>query len=93
MRRQIPLLLALLVSGGLLAAGAALTRDRWGRLFWPEPAEAAEEHGHAHGGRVKLSPQARRNLGLVVGPAELKASHWCAVPVPGVVVDRPAPAS
>ncbi|MBY0231677.1 MAG: efflux RND transporter periplasmic adaptor subunit [Gemmataceae bacterium] len=82
------LLAALLAAAG---AGAWLTKDRWGRVVWPEEKDEGKksEEGHAQGDRVKLTPQARKNLGLSVGPAELRKEHWRTTAIPGSVVDRP----
>ncbi len=90
MNRMLSLLLlaALLAAAG---AGAWLTKDRWGRLVWPEKKEEAKAGGdaHAHGDRVKLTGQARKNLGLVVAAAELRKDYWRTTAIPGSVVDRP----
>lgn len=78
----------------VLAAGAGLyTRDTWwGRIFPPQATEESDDHGHdhAHGGheRVKLTPQARANLRLVVQPIAL-TSYARTLSVPGMIVDRP----
>ncbi len=60
------------LSGGAAAAKAA-----------SKPAAATAEAK-----MLKLSPQARKNLGLVSRPVELQ-SYWRTIQVPGVVVDRP----
>jgi biotin carboxyl carrier protein len=80
---------------GGVAAGVWLTRATW--LPWvaslgkPAPAASAPEagHDHPHGDRVKLTPQARQNLKLVVGPANLTPSYWKTIEIPGVIVERP----
>ena len=71
---------------------------RWVPLAFPSKiaAKAEESHGsdehaghdHAHGERVKLSPQAQANLNLDVD-AIAPESYWRSVLIPGVVVDRP----
>jgi len=75
-----------------LAAGAA-----WGYRNWsPASTEAAHE-GDAHSrpatapghtAPVRISPQARANLGLKSKPLELTA-FWRTIELPGVIVDRP----
>jgi biotin carboxyl carrier protein len=53
--------------------------------------EGHDHAGHDHGAaadRVKLSPQAQRNLGLDVDTLTPEA-YWRTVLIPGVVVDRP----
>ena len=91
-RRALSWSAALAVVAGLAAVGW-FTRESWrpwltslGKTQADKPTEDAH---HAHGDRVKLTPQARKNLGLVVGPAELKKVHWRTIQVPGVIVDRP----
>ena len=71
----VPVFLAVALAG--LAGAAWLTRDYWQAWSLPDgqrsaTAEKEEGHGHAHGGpeRVKLSPQARANLRLVVNPIQ-----------------------
>jgi membrane fusion protein, heavy metal efflux system len=53
-------------------------------------AEPAESAALAAGTTVpvKLSPQARKNLGLVAKPLQA-TTYWRVIDVPGVVVDRP----
>ncbi len=82
----------------LLAAGVAgfMTRARW----WPlvsglrsSPAAGAAAHDeHAHEDHVDdevvLGEQARRNLGLQVGPIAV-ADRWRTVSVPGSLIERP----
>jgi multidrug efflux pump subunit AcrA (membrane-fusion protein) len=66
------------------------SRDAWRGRLAPPPAGGEEEgHGHAHGekNRVKLSPQARANLGLIVEPLRSQ-TYWQTVRVPGAVVER-----
>lgn len=70
-----------------------LTYDEWSPWLLPAPAQAAdepkgEEHEHAHADRVKLSEQAKANLGLRVAALEL-TSTWKTMQVPGIVVERP----
>jgi membrane fusion protein, heavy metal efflux system len=83
----------------IVALGAALGGGWWGWRQWQAtqaPAPAAHEHGegeedHGHGAAtspVKLSAQARKNLGLVSKPLA-PATYWRTLELPGVVVDRP----
>lgn len=60
-----------------------------GVLRQPSPASAEDRHAHAgDAARVRLSLQARSNLGLVVEAVQLD-SYWLTIPVPGLVVERP----
>jgi biotin carboxyl carrier protein len=85
------LLLGLVVGG---AAAGYLTRDRWLPLFAAPPPNAAdhEPHEELSAGTVadtlELSPQARKNLGLVAGPARLSTFRRT-IDLPGRVVDHP----
>ena len=92
LRRTLSWLAGAAVVAGLVAVGWS-TRETWrpwlSSFGKPHAAKPAEEEHHAHGDRVKLTPQARKNLGLVVGPAEVTKVHWRTIQVPGVVVDRP----
>lgn len=92
LKRLLGYLVATAVLGGL-AAGGYFTRDRWMPLLSggksEEAAKEAAHDEHAHGDRVKLTPQARRNLGLVVKPVKVEKVYWRRLMVPGVVVDRP----
>lgn len=92
-RRIVPWLAGCAIVAGL-AGTAWLTRETW--RPWLEslartPAAAAGEdhHDHGHVDRVKLSPQARRNLGLVVRPLQVSAVYWRKMQVPAVIVERP----
>mgnify|MGYP002623482176 CR=1 FL=1 len=75
------------------SAGVALwlTADRWQPLLFPSQAEVAEaEHAAPieEPKVLKLSPQARKNLGLVSKPAKPQ-EYWRAIQIPGQIVDRP----
>jgi membrane fusion protein, heavy metal efflux system len=86
LRRSVTLLVVL----AAVAAAAWLTRDAWWSLVAPaDPAaeEGAHAHAHAEKDRVRLSPQARANLGLVVKPVQPQ-TYWRLVHVPGTVVER-----
>ncbi len=85
--------LAVLAAGGF---AAYRTQERWMPYVFPPKAEAKAgghddhaEHDHAeHAERVKLSPQAQKNLGLDVA-APVPRDYWRTLLIPGVVVDRP----
>lgn len=92
-----PSLSFLRVFGGIvvliaLSVAAFVTRDRW--PIWirsqAAPQAAAEERrGPQQESKVlKLSLQARRNLGLVSHPVKLR-NYWRMILVPGTIVDRP----
>src|SRR5437763_1720848 len=79
------------ILGGALvmAVGAAfVTRDRWPGVEQP----AADGHtavtAASEPDAVKLSPQARQNLGLVCAPLTVQ-TFWRTIQIPGAVVDRP----
>ena len=75
-----------------LGATAFLTRDRW--MAWiasrTKPAKAAEDAPAPirEATVLKLSSQARRNLGLVAKAAKPQ-TYWRTIQVPGSVIDRP----
>jgi multidrug efflux pump subunit AcrA (membrane-fusion protein) len=84
--------LALICGAGAGAAGYHFVHqlDLFGEKASPasppdkkdKPAEEAEQ--------VKISPQARQNLGLVVAPAEVrKEPYWRTVAATGMVIERP----
>lgn len=81
-----------LVAALALAGTAYLTREQWLPLLARSKEAAKKEedhHAHSNPNRVKLTPQARRNLKLQVKSVELKPVHWRTMLVPGAVVDRP----
>lgn len=100
-RRYMGPLLAVAVVGGL-GYGAFRTRETWQPYVFPEKAAKStdghgaeggkDEHaGHDHGARgdrVKLSPQAQKNLALDVDTL-VPQEYWRTMMIPGVVVDRP----
>lgn len=81
------LVIAALVAGGLWSYG------EW-RRRQAVPASGSTEAEHEHHDEpdavvpVKLSPQARKNLGLQSKPLQ-PTTHWRFIELPGVVVDRP----
>lgn len=91
MARSIRWILGCCVVAGV-AGGAA-----WGYRQWssgaaaPGPKEV--DHDHAahdpgHTAPVRISPQARANLGLTSKPLET-TNFWRTIELPGVIVDRP----
>jgi biotin carboxyl carrier protein len=75
-----------------LAAAAFFTRDSW-QPWLTAGQSGAEAEDHAappaqEAQVLKLSPQARGNLGLVSRPVQPQ-TYWRTLQVPGVVVDRP----
>jgi cobalt-zinc-cadmium efflux system membrane fusion protein len=83
---------ASLASAGGFAAYRS--QNTWMPHVFPVKSEASAEqsHGeHDHGtwtDRVKLSPQAQKNLGLDVDTPEPR-EYWRTIRIPGIVVDRP----
>ena len=94
--------LALFAAIGALAAGLAWSRDRWLPLLeqaWRGNVAAMSRADHDRQGHyhdppageqdvLELSPQARRNLGLVSRPATL-STYRKTILVPGEIRDRP----
>ena len=93
-----------IITIGLLsvtAFAAYRTQDKWVPYVFPVKSEVKPEaahdaagsghEGHDHGprdDRVKLSPQAQKNLGLDVDNPTPQ-DYWRTLLIPGVVVDRP----
>ena len=83
---------------GAAAYAAYLTQDRWVPHVFPAKAakspdanggeKGKDEHAAKPVDRVKLSPQAQKNLGLDVDTLTPQA-YWRTMLIPGVVVDRP----
>lgn len=75
-----------------LGAAAFFTRDRWMALIASrtKPAKAAEDAPAPirEATVLKLSSQARQNLGLVSKAAKPQ-TYWRTIQVPGAIVDRP----
>lgn len=74
------------VGGGLFA-----TRDRWLPLLRREAPTVAAPNKPPPPEKVEvleLSPEARRNLGLVIKPLKLQ-TYWRTIQLPGTIVDRP----
>lgn len=73
----------------VVAVGAWWTRDRWMSRFAPSTEAAADAASPSAEVRVlKISPQARKNLGLVSRPVTIE-TYWRTILVPGEIVDRP----
>lgn len=89
--RPFKLVVAVLV---LAIAGlvAFQTRDRWSRFFAGQPAGAASKPDApapiAEPKVLKLTEQARKNLGLVSKPARPQ-TYWRTIQIPGLITDRP----
>ena len=80
----------LVVVGGL-ATAAWFSRDQLNRWLTPraQAATTAERPTPVVEAKVlKLSPQARKNLGLVAKAAKPQ-TYWRTIQVPGAIVDRP----
>jgi membrane fusion protein, heavy metal efflux system len=90
-RRFLRVLAGIALIAGLSVA-AFFTRDHWIGWVMPEkPAAKAEEEKRPPVEEpkvLKLSPQARSNLGLTAKPIKLQP-YWRTIQVPGMVVDRP----
>ncbi len=75
----------------VMGAAAYFTRDHWRPWLTDTTATLATEEHQApveDAKVLKLSSQARKNLGLVSAPARLQ-QYWRTLQVPGVIVDRP----
>lgn len=92
MRTPKPLLIALLVVvAGLAVVGAWLTRARWRTWFASSKGSVVQELDASPGELpkvLKLSVQARKNLGIVAAAARPE-TYWRTVQIPGEVADRP----
>jgi multidrug efflux pump subunit AcrA (membrane-fusion protein) len=79
------------VLAGIIGTTVYLFREQWIPLFQqaetPQPAK--DDHDHDEDDHVQLSPQARANLGLKIGPLELSPEFWRTMPMPGTIQDRP----
>jgi hypothetical protein len=84
--------LVIVGSAGAAIAAVALLRDRWLPRFEPAaPARAAGDADHVAAPErdvLELSPQARKNLGVVARPAAL-TDYRRTILVPGEIADRP----
>jgi multidrug efflux pump subunit AcrA (membrane-fusion protein) len=92
---RVPKVLRILIGPAIVAvvgAVAILTSEQWLPLVNRKPAEAATAEVALPPVQepkvLKLSPQARKNLGLVSKPARLQ-TYWKKVQIPGAIIDRP----
>lgn len=91
---KFPKALRVILAVVLLAVGAVAlfsTREYWSPLLsqtTDDPHAAATPPPVEEPKVLKLTPQARKNLGLVAKPAKTE-SYWRKIQVPGTVVDRP----
>ena len=82
------------IFGGMILLGATafLMRDSWTTLLTRTSAPLVETEQTAppiqEARALKMSEQARKNLGLVSKPARPQA-YWRTIEVPGEIVDRP----
>ena len=95
-RRVLSWLVPLAVVVGL-AAAVWLTRGTWRPLLEsfrkPKAAKKEEsEEGHAHADRVKITPQARKNLGIKPLLVTPRKEHWRKLQIPGVIAPPPTQA-
>lgn len=92
---RIPRILRIMAAVAIMAglgAAAFFTRDRWmglvaSRTTQAKPTEAARAPTQ-EATVLKLSVQARQNLGLVAKAAKSQ-TYWRTIQVPGSIVDRP----
>ena len=74
-----------------LGVGAFFTRAHWLPMFSPPAIDSQAEQSAPpleEPKVLKLTPQARKNLGVVAKPATLQ-TYWRKIQVPGEIVDRP----
>ncbi len=76
----------------LLGVGVYLTRGSWSNLLKPKTVIQEQKEQAApptqEAKTLKMTEQARKNLGLVSKPAKPQA-YWRTIEVPGEIVDRP----
>jgi biotin carboxyl carrier protein len=90
LRKYLFALLGTAALAAVLVAGT-LTRETW--RPWLQTAPPTEPAGadhpaHDEPGRIRLTPQARANLRLVVQPLKLQ-TYWRTIQVPGAVIEPP----
>jgi membrane fusion protein, heavy metal efflux system len=86
----------IIVVAGICFLAASVGGGLWGYLQWQRQQQAAAPAGAKEFAPlppgvtvpVKLSAQARKNLGLVAKPLQ-STTYWRVIDLPGVVVDRP----
>lgn len=86
-------LYAVLILLVLAGAGGLFTFDLWKdhvwhALGWETESEPEPPHDHDHAEAVRLSPQARANLGLRIEQLKL-SNYWRTLQMPGTIIDRP----
>lgn len=84
----------LLSSAGIALLGSALaaaflTQETWRDWLFPATGATEEDHHHDRADRIRLSPQARKNLGIVVEAVQPVKGYQRNITVPGTVVERP----
>jgi cobalt-zinc-cadmium efflux system membrane fusion protein len=76
----------------LVGIAAYLTRDSWSKPLKPKSVTQAQKEQAAppiqEAKTLKMTEQARKNLGLVSRPTKPQA-YWRTIEVPGEIVDRP----
>jgi cobalt-zinc-cadmium efflux system membrane fusion protein len=90
MTRRVQILLSVIIIAGVAVAGLVGFRQ-WKAARGDRDAEAAKQPATpiVDGAMpVRLTPQARKNLGLVAKPAAL-TTYWRKIEVPGLITDRP----
>lgn len=83
-RTNFLLWLAVIIQPLITALLAFTYRDR----LWPSGGFESSANTPTPSQVLELSPQARKNLGLLVQPIKLQ-NYWRAIQIPGTVVDRP----
>lgn len=90
--RLSPKVLAGIVIGGIALTAGYFSRDYWLPWFGGSTAETSADQRRKppveESSVLKLSPQARKNLGLVTQPLNLD-TYTRSIQIPGVIVDRP----
>ncbi|HUE74252.1 MAG TPA: HlyD family efflux transporter periplasmic adaptor subunit [Pirellulaceae bacterium] len=90
MTRRVQILLSVIILAGVAVAGVVGYRQ-WQASLGDRDAEAERQPATpiVDGAMpVRLTPQARKNLGLVAKPAAL-TTYWRKIDVPGLITDRP----
>ena len=88
---RFPQSLRVLIVVSVVSAAAFFTRGHWMPMFSRTVAhqEAEETVAPVEEPKVlKLTPQARKNLGVVAKAAKLQ-TYWRKIQVPGEIVDQP----
>ncbi|MCS6978165.1 MAG: biotin/lipoyl-binding protein [Gemmatales bacterium] len=77
----------------LVVVAGLFTFDLWKEqaleaFGWTEEPAPEAPHDHHHADAVRLSPQARANLGLRIEPLRV-SNYWRTLQMPGTIIDRP----